>query len=109
LHRVANFPTWVLILTVFVVALAEELLYRAYAIERLGALIGSRWTAGVVSLSVFFLAHVPMWGWAVALTTIVSGGLVTIVYLVRADVVALVIAHVITDLFGLVIAPHLVR
>jgi len=109
LHRIANFPTWVLILTIFVVAPAEELLYRAYAIERLGALIGSRWTAGVVSLSVFFLTHVPMWGWAVALTTIVSGGLVTIVYLVRADVVALVTAHVITDLSGLVIAPHLVR
>jgi membrane protease YdiL (CAAX protease family) len=104
LHRVANLPTWLVILAIFVVAPSEELLYRAYAIERLGVLIGSRWIGGVVSLSLFFLAHVPMWGWAAALTTIVSGGLLTVVYLVRADVVALVIAHVITDLFGLVIA-----
>ncbi len=42
LSRVADLPTWSLILTIVVVASAEELLYRAYAIERLGTLIGSR-------------------------------------------------------------------
>src|SRR5260370_866745 len=45
LSRVADLPTWSLILTIVVVASAEELLYRAYAIERLGTLIGSRWVA----------------------------------------------------------------
>jgi membrane protease YdiL (CAAX protease family) len=60
LERVANLPTWLLIITVFVVAPAEEVLYRAYAIERLGTLVGSRWIAGAVSLSIFVLAHVPM-------------------------------------------------
>jgi membrane protease YdiL (CAAX protease family) len=109
LRRVADLPTWYLILTIMVVASAEELLYRAYAIERLGTLIGSRWIAGFISLVMFCLAHVPMWGGAPALTTIAAGCIFTIVYLVRADVVALVIAHVATDLFGLVIAPHLAK
>jgi membrane protease YdiL (CAAX protease family) len=109
LRRVADLPTWYLILTIMVVASAEELLYRAYAIERLGTLIGSRWIAGFISLVMFCLAHVPMWGGAPALTTIAAGCIFTIVYLVRADVVALVIAHVATDLFGLAIAPHLAK
>jgi membrane protease YdiL (CAAX protease family) len=67
LSRIADLPTWYLILTIMVVA-AEELLYRAYAVERLGTLIGSRWIAAFISLVMFGLAHVPMWGWAPALT-----------------------------------------
>jgi membrane protease YdiL (CAAX protease family) len=87
LSRIADLPTWYLILTIMVVAWAEELLYRAYFVERLGTLIGSRWIAGFTSLVMFCLAHVPMWGWAPALTTIAAGCIFTTVYLVRADVV----------------------
>src|SRR5260370_5667328 len=92
LSRVADLPTWSLILTIVVVASAEELLYRAYAIERLGTLIGSRWIAGFISLVMFCLAHVPMWGWAPALTKMAAGCIFTIVYLVRAAVVRPLIA-----------------
>jgi membrane protease YdiL (CAAX protease family) len=106
LGQVAAMPPWLLVATILVVAPAEELLYRAYAIERLGALIGSRPMAGLISLMAFALAHVPLWGWGPALTTVVSGGILTIVYLVRADVVALAIAHVTADLFGLVIGAQ---
>jgi uncharacterized protein len=108
LRKVSALPLWLLVLTIIVVAPAEELLYRAYAIERLGTLIGSRPIAGAASLCAFALAHVPLWGWGPALTTIVAGAVATIVYLVRADVVALAIAHIAADLCGLVV-PHLAR
>jgi hypothetical protein len=41
-----------------------------------------------------------------ALTTLVSGAIATLVYIWRRDVVALIIAHVVTDLYGIVIAPY---
>ena len=107
--RIAVLPTWLLVLTILIVAPAEEFLYRAYAIERLGPLLGSRPMAGLVAVTLFFLAHVPLWGWGAALTTAASGAILTAVYLMRADVVSLMIAHVATDLFGLVIAPYLTR
>jgi len=42
---------------------------------------------------------------AVSLTTLVSGGIMTALYIWRRDVSFLMLAHVITDLYGLVIAP----
>ena len=107
LARTASLPLWLLVVSILIVAPAEELLYRAYAIEVLGRLIGNRWLAGLIALTAFMLAHVPMWGWGPSLTTVVSGGVATLVYLVRPDIVALILAHVLTDLVGLVIAPRL--
>jgi membrane protease YdiL (CAAX protease family) len=100
----ALLPKWFLILDIVIVAAGEEWLYRAYAIERLQAIVGRPWLAGLVSLGAFGLAHLPLWGPGVALTTLVSGGLFTAVYLWRRDITALILAHVATDLYGLVIA-----
>lgn len=94
-------PPLVLAATILVVATAEELLYRGYAIARLTDLTGSRAVAGVASTLAFGLAHAPMWGWGPALTTALAGGVMTIVYLWRRDVAALAIAHVCADLYGL--------
>ncbi len=52
-------------------------------------------------------AHVPMWGWGPALTTVVSGAVATVFYIWRRDLVAIMIAHVVTDLAGIVIIPYL--
>jgi membrane protease YdiL (CAAX protease family) len=108
LSNLATLPTWYLILTIVFVATAEELLYRAYAIESLSAITGSVGIAGAVSLSAFAAAHVPMWGWGPALTTLVSGAVATLVYVWRRDIVALIVAHVATDLYAIVIAPYIV-
>jgi membrane protease YdiL (CAAX protease family) len=43
----------------------------------------------------------------VALTTVVSGGIFTALYIWQRDISFLILAHVITDLFGLVVAPDL--
>jgi membrane protease YdiL (CAAX protease family) len=106
LSNLAKLPAWYLVLTIVIVATAEELLYRAYAIESLSAITGSDAIAGALSLSAFVAAHVPLWGWGPALTTLVSGAVATCVYIWRRDIVALIIAHVATDLYGIVISPH---
>lgn len=100
----ALLPKWFLMLDIVIVAAGEEWLYRAYAIERLQALFGRPWLAGALSLIAFALAHLPLWGPGVALTTVISGGVFTAFYLWRRDITALILAHVITDLYGLVIA-----
>jgi membrane protease YdiL (CAAX protease family) len=74
----------------------------------LSDLAGSYLLASIVSVVAFGLAHVPMWGWPPAATTIVSGGVLTVVYLWRQDS-ALILAHIATDLYGIVLAPHLAR
>lgn len=98
-------PKWFLILNVVIVSAGEEWLYRAYAIERLQALVCRPWLAGLIALAAFGLAHLPLWGPGVALTTLVSGGIFTVLYLWRRDISALILAHVLTDLYGLVLAP----
>jgi membrane protease YdiL (CAAX protease family) len=109
LTKLADLPAWYFAVVVVVVATAEELLYRAYAIERLAALTGSYWIAGGISLMAFGLAHAPFWGWGPAHTAFVSGGVVSVIYVWRKDVAALILAHVGTDLFGILIALHLAR
>jgi membrane protease YdiL (CAAX protease family) len=109
LAAAGRLPIVYLIVTILLVAPTEELLYRAYAIERITDLTGSRWLAAAISIFAFTMAHVPMWGFGPALTTAVSGGVLTLVYLWRPDVTALIIAHVATDLFGIVVAPYLAR
>ena len=48
-------------------------------------------------------------GVAPAATTIVSGGILTVVYLWRQDYPCLILAHIATDLYGIVLAPYLAR
>jgi uncharacterized protein len=107
LSILAILPTWYLVLTIVIVAAAEELLYRAYAIERLAAITGSYGIAGALSVSAFATAHVPLWGWGPALTMLVSGAVAALVYVWRRDVVALIIGHIATDLYDIVIAPYI--
>lgn len=102
----ARLPVWYISMTVVVVAAGEEWLYRGYAIERLHVLIGNIWLAGAISLLMFAIVHLPLWGIGASLTTLVSGGIFTALYIWRNDVSFLILAHVITDLYGLVIAPQ---
>ena len=99
----ATLPAWYLSLTVIVVAASEEWLYRAYAIERLEAVTGRTWFAASASLLALVVAHLPLWGPGVALTTVVSGGILTALYVWRRDIAFLILAHILTDLYGLVV------
>jgi membrane protease YdiL (CAAX protease family) len=103
--RLAALPSWYLALTIVIVAAGEEWLYRGYAVERLAALTSNIYVAGGLSLIAFGLAHLPLWGIGVSLTTLLSGAISTGLYIWRRDVSFLMLAHVATDLYGLVIAP----
>jgi membrane protease YdiL (CAAX protease family) len=105
LAKISSLPIWYLVLTVIVVAAGEEWLYRGYAIERLEVVTGNAWSAGAISLAAFVVAHVPMWGLWPSLTTVFSGGILTALYIWRRDIMFLILAHVATDLYGIVIAP----
>jgi membrane protease YdiL (CAAX protease family) len=109
LAKSAALPVWYLSIGVMFGGIAEEFLYRGYAIERIAALTGSYWIAGTVSVLIFGLAHAPTWGWGPALATVVSGAVATLFYIWQRDLLAIMIAHVITDLSGIVIVPFLAR
>ena len=100
-RSLAALPHWYLCLVVVIVGAGEEWLYRGYAIERLQALTGEAWLAGMISLLAFGLVHLPVWGIGVSLTTLVSGGILTALYLWRRDISFLILAHIATDLYGL--------
>lgn len=102
----AALPRWYLCLTIAIVAAGEEWLYRGYAIERLEVLSGDAWVAGGISLLAFGIVHLPLWGIGVALTTLVSGGILTALYILQRDIACLMLAHVVTDLYGLVMMPR---
>ena len=106
MRSLAALPSWYLALTIVIVAGGEEWLYRAYAVERLITLTGSGMAAACLSLLAFGLAHLPLWGIGASLTTLVSGALFTALYLWRRDISFLILAHVATDLYGLVLTPR---
>lgn len=109
LAKASAIPTWLLVITVLIVATAEEILYRGYAVERLAGITGSYWIAGAISVLVFGAAHIPNWGLGAALTTVVSGAILTAFFIWQRDLTANIIAHVVTDLMGLVIMPALTQ
>jgi membrane protease YdiL (CAAX protease family) len=103
LSKLQGLPVWYLLLAVLVGGSVEELLYRAYAFERLAFATGSIWLAAAIPLFIFALAHVPMWGWPAAFTTLFSGGILTAWYWWHRDLTANIIAHCATDFMGIVV------
>ena len=103
--KLQQLPRWYLLLSIVLVASAEEWLYRGYAIDRLIALTGRSWLAGLISVTAFAAAHLPLWGLGLSLASLLTAALFTGLYLWRRDVVLLIVAHVFTDAYGLVCAP----
>lgn len=103
LGDLAKLPIWYLVLAVVVGGVAEEILYRGFAVERLAAITGSDGWAAIIVVALFGAAHLPLWGPGPALTTLISGGLLTAFYLWHGDIGANIIGHIATDLAGIVL------
>ena len=103
--RLAALPPWYLALAIVIVAGSEEWLYRGLAIPLLERLTGNVWLAAAISLLAFALAHLPLWGVGASLSTLVAGVIFTALFIWRRDATGLIIAHIATDLYGLLIAP----
>jgi membrane protease YdiL (CAAX protease family) len=97
-------PLWLRVAAVGTGGLAEEVLYRGYALTRLEPLVGSP-LAAALSVSVFALAHGPLWGPGPVVTFFFPGGFLAAFFLWRRDLLANVVAHVAVDALGLVSAP----
>lgn len=107
--QLGGMPRWFLVFAAVSGGTIEELLYRGYAVERIAALTSSYWASGAIVVTIFAAAHIPVWGIGPALTTVITGSALTGFYIWRRDVVANMIAHVVTDTAGLLALAAAVR
>jgi membrane protease YdiL (CAAX protease family) len=105
LSRVRAWPLWLRGAAVLTGGLAEEALYRGYAITRLEEVTGSSAFAAALSVACFALAHGPLWGSGPVVAFLLSGGFLAAFFLWRRDLLANVVAHVTVDALGLVSDP----
>lgn len=89
-------PTWLISLIVLRAGVVEELFYRGYAIERLGAIGLGRFWAAAIPLVIFSIGH---WtgGAANIVIALALGGILTGFYLWRRDLVANMTGHFLVD------------
>jgi membrane protease YdiL (CAAX protease family) len=97
-------PLWFQVLLIARAAVFEEIYYRGFAIERLTEITGRRWLAALISLVAFTSAHLSYWGWAHLIVAAFGGVVLTGLYLIRRDLSASMIAHVVTDGVGFLLA-----
>lgn len=90
-------PYWYRALLVTRAALAEEVVFRGYLIERIEELSGSRILAGAVSLAAFALAHLAYWGWVPLVGVSLIGLVLTVLYQWRRDLCANIAVHWLVD------------
>lgn len=103
LHSVRSLPFALRAAMTLRAAAFEELLYRGFVIERLTELTGLRWIAGLLSLLAFTLAHLDGWGVGHLLIAGFGGAVLTALYLLRRDLLANGLAHLLTDGVGLLL------
>ena len=99
-------PVWATLITVLRAAVIEEVFYRGYAIQRLERLAGSTPIAVTLSLIVFAAAHYRQ-GIAGILIALAMGGILSLLFVKRRDLLAVVAAHFIIDFIPNILLPML--
>ena len=98
-------PAWLLLVMLLTASATEELLFRAYPIERLARLTGSRWPGALLSLAAFVAIHLQGWNLGHVLGVVLPlGAVMTGLYLWRRNLVFMIITHFFLDLPILLIA-----
>jgi len=105
MNRLLAKPFWFRTLLVTRAAVAEEMLFRGYPIERLKEWTGNGLLAAAISLAAFTIAHLPSWGWSHLLVAGFGGVILTALYLWRRNLWANMLAHWIADAAGFLV-PH---
>jgi membrane protease YdiL (CAAX protease family) len=88
------------------IGVAEELLYRGYAIERLEDISGSATVAGLASWGVFTAAHAVSWAPGDLLQVSLATLVLTLVYVRRRSLVPVVGAHTLVWVLGVLGAAY---
>jgi membrane protease YdiL (CAAX protease family) len=97
-------PLWGTFLVVLRAGIVEEMFYRGYAIERIQALTGSRWIAGLISLIAFASFHYRQ-GMAGVIVALILGAVLTGFYLWRRDLGSNMTGHFLIDFLPNVVLP----
>ena len=93
------------ILTVIRAGIAEEVLYRGFAIERLQTLTGNKWIAAGLPLALFAAFHYRQ-GLAGIGIAFLLGAILTAFYLWKRDLLANIFGHFLTDFIpNVLLAP----
>lgn len=90
-------PFWYRLMLVTRAAVAEEVLFRGYPIERICELTASRWLAALVTWAAFTYAHLSSWGAAQLIVAGYGGVILTVLYLWRRNLWANMLAHWVAD------------
>ena len=79
-------------------AVVEELFFRGFLIERLIALTGRSWLAGLASYLIFVGSHIPGSGLGIVITFDVVGTAALVgLYLLRRNLYVCMLAHAVLD------------
>lgn len=91
----------ILILTV-TAAVTEEIVYRGFLAERLGALFGPRrwapWVGAALSLAIFVASHIPFFGPSWLLHQFPSALAIAVIAVIRRNLIAAMLVHLLTNL-----------
>jgi membrane protease YdiL (CAAX protease family) len=94
------------IVLVITAGVCEEFLFRGFGITVLTRLIGNRWLSGLLSLAAFTVAHAGLFGWTSSLLTpCVLGLFLTLLFLLRKNLIIGMVVHALVDAIGLILVP----
>jgi membrane protease YdiL (CAAX protease family) len=102
-------PVWLRVISVVTAGVVEETLFHGFAVTRLTSLTGRLWLAVVVASAVFAALHLPFWGPGPSLAFFLGGLATTAFFAWRRDLLAMIVFHVATDAWGMVITPLFTR
>ena len=92
-------PAWLLLVMVLTASVTEELLFRAYPIERLARLTGKRWPGALLSLAAFVALHLQGWNLGHVIGVVLPlGAVMTGLDLGRRNLLFMIITHFVLDL-----------
>jgi membrane protease YdiL (CAAX protease family) len=98
-QTIFSLPVWFRVLMVITAPITEEIIYRGYTLERLTTLLGNVWLAGLITWIGFTAAHVPFFGVRQALFGTAPGvALITLLYIRRRSLPAVILLHFLLDL-----------
>jgi uncharacterized protein len=95
----SRFPAWLVLVAVITAGFTEELLFRAYPLERLSALTGNVWLAAALGLTAFVILHLPAWSPGHVIGVVLPlGAILTGLYLWQRNLIFVALTHVVIDL-----------
>jgi CAAX protease family protein len=97
-------PTSVMLLVIVRAGFVEEFFYRGYAIERLQSLTGSRLLSVTVPLLLFAVFHYRQ-GWAGVIIALLTGAVLTGVYLYKRNLWVTIATHFLADFIPNILVP----